>query len=131
MAKLIGVDVVVNPFEMQCFKYVVQLAKTDVSFSIQEFAGHSDTYIITSFPAESPSNNYIFFRDVHGPDRQIVLDRDIRKWIDYRTGFYYLCFYATTHYSAQIRVNEQEYFGVFVLINEQTTTSVIPDGKSF
>jgi len=66
-------------------------------------------FVLARDKATSTTDRYIMFRDSHGPTRQIVLDRNIRSWFGFATGAYYLCFYASTPYTAQLVVNEGDY----------------------
>jgi hypothetical protein len=94
---------------MNCYYYFVLRIKADAVFTIEEYTGHSDMYVLVEDPALTSADEYILFTDAKGPSRSIILDRDIRDWFSYRTGRYYLCFYATTPFSAKLSVNEFDY----------------------
>lgn len=105
----VPLEITVNPFQMDCYNYFVLRIKTDVVFTIREYTGHADMYMLVQDPAVSSIDEFILFTDFSGPYRAVVLDRTIREWFGYKTGRYYLCFYATTPFSAQISVNEFDY----------------------
>ena len=113
VTKLSSKEVIINPFQQECFKYIAMRKARDVVFWIQEYSGHADTYLAIIEEAKGPTDKLVLFRDIHGPNRQIVLERNIRDWFGAITGNWYLCFYARSPFSASVRVDEIDYAGTF------------------
>ena len=89
---------------------------------VQEFTGHADLYVLARNKATGPADSQILLRDAHGTSRAVQLNRYIRQWWGYWTGTYQFCFYATTPYSAIVKVTEFDYSGSFDFLSGQIQT---------
>jgi hypothetical protein len=71
-------------------------------------------------------------RAAPGPYRAIVLSVEDRAYFGYRTGIYYLCFYAQTPYSALISANEAAMQDRFDYADDQVLTrNLAPRASSY
>ena len=100
MDKIVPVDVVVNPFQQECYGYQIQSKKRDCVFSVTEYSGHADAYVTSIAKATGPDDPFIYFKDAHGPKRRVVIDANLRSQYGTMTGNHYICFYATTPFTA-------------------------------
>lgn len=56
ITKLTNVEVVINPFQQECYKYTVLRKKRDVAFWITEYSGHADAYLAAEEEATGPDD---------------------------------------------------------------------------
>lgn len=80
--------------------------KEDVRFDIEAYVGTADIYLTARDAPTDPTDTNIVIRAAPGPYRAIVLSVEDRAYFGYRTGIYYLCFYAQTPFSALLAANE-------------------------
>ena len=73
---------------------------------ITGYVGNADIYLSARDAPTDPLDTRIVLRAAPGEDRAIILSIADREYFGYRTGIYFLCFYAHTPYSALIHANE-------------------------
>jgi hypothetical protein len=94
LTEKISTQIMVNPFQQECFEYFVLRTKEDVRFTIEGYTGHADMYILPRDIPESPASTRITLRGAHGPSKALVLKTYDRILTSFSTGTYNLCFYA-------------------------------------
>jgi hypothetical protein len=102
----VDLEVMANPFQQQCWQYFVLRNKEDLRLDIRGYVGNADIYLSAKDAPTDPLDSRIVVRAAPGEDRAIILSVADREYFGYRTGIYYLCFYAHTPYSALIQANE-------------------------
>jgi len=98
---------------------MVKYANKDTQFRIKEQTGHSDVYLTFRDQATGPNDTDIIMRDAHGPSKEIFLPSSLRKQYGLQTGTFYLCFYASTPFSALIYVQEKNFYNDFPFTDGQ------------
>lgn len=102
----VDLEVMVNPFQQQCWQYFVLRNREDLRVDITGYVGTADIYLSARDAPTDPLDTRIVLRAAPGQDRAVILSVADREYFGYRTGIYFLCFYAHTPYSALIHANE-------------------------
>jgi hypothetical protein len=102
-------EIMVNPFQQECFSYFVLKTQFDVRFDIDGYAGHADVYVAPRDKPAGPSSDRIRLRAAHGASRAVVISAVDRQALGYSTGAYHLCFYAYSPFSARVSSTEEKY----------------------
>jgi hypothetical protein len=74
LVKLISTNVMVNPFQQECFQYFVLGSKNDVRFEFFSYTGQFDTYITARDLPANPSSKNVFLRSSHGPSQTLYMN---------------------------------------------------------
>lgn len=105
--------------------------RKDLVFTILEYSGHADTYVLGDNDSTGPKDKMIYFRSAHGTSKQIILDSHTRDWYGQINGNHFICFYATTPYSARLKVAYFDWEETFDSYDGQIITTAVPNGEAF
>jgi hypothetical protein len=128
LTETLPTEIMVNPFQQECFEYFVLRSKEDVKFSIVGYTGHADAYVQPRDVPLSPSSNKIILRASHGPNKAIIVKAADRQIAGYTTGTYNLCFYAYSPFSAHITSLEADFKGIYDFEDGQIITQRVSTG---
>ena len=113
LSESLSTEIMVNPFQQECYEYFILRTKEDVMFTITGYTGHADVYIQPRDIPSSPQSSKIVMRGGHGPSRAIMLKTNDRSNTGYSTGTYNLCFYAYSPFSAIVSTSEKDFSALY------------------
>jgi hypothetical protein len=125
LSEALPTEIMVNPFQQECYEYFILRTKEDVKFTITGYTGHADAYIQPRDVPLSPASAKIVMRGAHGPSKSIILKTNDRKNAGYSTGTYFLCFYAYSPFSAIITTVEKDFKGVYDFEDSEIMTQSV------
>ena len=106
--------------------------KEDVRIDIDGYVGTADVYLSARDAPNSPTDTNIVLRAAPGQNRAVVLSIADRAYYGYRTGIYFLCFYAHTPFSALLSANEASMNNRFDYIDGQVLTrNMAPNSATY
>ena len=106
--------------------------KEDVRIDIDGYVGTADVYLSARDAPNDPTDTNIVLRAAPGQNRAVILSIDDRAYYGYRTGIYFLCFYAQTPFSALLSANEAAMNDRFDYIDGQVLTrNMAPNSYSY
>jgi len=102
-------DIMVNPFEQECYEYFVLRTKYDARFFVYGYTGQADIYVAARNEPEGPKSNRVHLRAGFGSSTSVAFSPSDRKdLVGYSTGTYWVCIFAYSPFSGLLVTQEAE-----------------------